>query len=34
MPGDMMNTDWSYAIVWLVIGACIVWAIFGAGSEK
>lgn len=29
MPGDMMNTDWSYLVVWLVLGACILWAIFG-----
>lgn len=29
MPGDVSNSDLSYLIVWLVLGACILWAIFG-----
>lgn len=29
MPGDMMNTDWGYLIVWVVLGVAILCAIFG-----
>lgn len=33
MPGDMMNTDWSYAVVWIVIMALIGWAVFGRDND-